>query len=839
MFGAYKTLSRRFKEGREETADNKRSGRPSTSTTPEKVDKVLELLREDRRITVREVAKEAGISFGSTQSIMKDILRVRRLNAVLVPKDFTFDQKNAWKETASLNLEATTADPELLKRVITEDKTCIYGFVSETTQQASDKVKVMLTVFFDYQGIVNHEFQQQGSTITANSYLGVLRRLREAIRQKRPELWRSKSWILHHDNVPAHTALKISKFLQDHSTSVFPQPLYNPDSVPCDFFLFGKLKKKLKGWKFQSIEEIKVESKKAMKAIPKTDYQRCFADWKKRWLKYIAANGDYFEGDNLILVQEIRTPRAHVMEARARQASCTEEQCCYLEYCPEYQTYQYMKAMEKEDFNQNNDWEPPIFVGDAAVMDALSRYGRITSIAPKQLRVGEFDFTDGRREAFILLHDGITVEMLPSRFELRIKGEPWPAFLTHGIKCSKCRGQGHRRANCPQLHGHSTTARRASPPPSIDLPPSTAPGLPRRSSATPPSPAMEVCGTPPVARAVPCPSAPRPSPAAPPALPVEEAPPAPPPVTTAPSLQAPEGPVSPRPAMTHHPEPTPPARPDFAAPRGPPPIQETLRPAAPTPDVEMSVEEESSESSTTSTGNATRNDLVAFIERNPSVSFAGTDALGLGREEVLDLLSSKTKARKQRPLLSPPQSDALAGLIKQLLDLRPGGGSNIYKVLGQVRAELRTTSAAAIPTPSLPAPQPAGPTPSAPHKKESTPAMTPPTPPPAPMEEDLPPDLDECIYGIYREVFSSQADLGSLVDSETTWTDIIDAILHPQSRAPFLEKLSPDLKKNHTVFFEEAIGRARDSHPRILSGLSELRKALTPKTRRPRGKRST
>ncbi|UYV81050.1 hypothetical protein LAZ67_19002637, partial [Cordylochernes scorpioides] len=207
---------KRIKEGREETADNEHSGRPSTSTTPEKVDKLLELVREDRRITVREVAEEAGISFGSTQSITKDILG------------------NARKETASLNLEATTDDPELLKRVITGDETWIYGFDSETTQQASEwrfkneprpkkarkapsKVKVMLTVFFDYQGIVHHEFQQQGSKITADSYLGVLRRLREAIRQKRPELWRSKSWILHHDNAPAHTALK---FLQDHSTSV-------------------------------------------------------------------------------------------------------------------------------------------------------------------------------------------------------------------------------------------------------------------------------------------------------------------------------------------------------------------------------------------------------------------------------------------------------------------------------------------------------------------------------------------------------------------------------------------------------------------------------------------
>ncbi|UYV70049.1 hypothetical protein LAZ67_7001603 [Cordylochernes scorpioides] len=107
---------------------------------------------------------------------------------------------------ASLNLEATTDEPKLLKRVITGDETWICGFDSETTQQSSEwrfkneptpkkatkapsRVKVMLTVFFDYQGIVHREFQQ-GSTISADSCKGVLRRLREAIRQKRPVLWR-------------------------------------------------------------------------------------------------------------------------------------------------------------------------------------------------------------------------------------------------------------------------------------------------------------------------------------------------------------------------------------------------------------------------------------------------------------------------------------------------------------------------------------------------------------------------------------------------------------------------------------------------------------------------
>ncbi|UYV65283.1 hypothetical protein LAZ67_3003804 [Cordylochernes scorpioides] len=505
-------------------------------------------------------------------------------------------------------------------------------------------------------------------------------------------------------------------------------------------------------------------------------------------------------------VQEIRTTRAHVMEARARQASCTEEQCCFLEFCPEYQTYQYMKALEKVVGSTRNIVQftkvngqylvglanrslaerlvregleiegtllktfpfrrtsirvtignLPFFVGDAAVMDALSRYGRITSIAPKQLRVGEFDFTDGRREAFILLHDGIIVEMLPSRFELRIKGEPWPAFLTHGVKCSKCRGQGHRRANCPQLHGRPTTSRRASPPPSTSLPPSTAPGLPRRTSAAPPapappSPAMEVCSAPPVARAVLHPSAPRPSPPAAPALPMEETPSAPPLVTPAPSLQAPEGPVGPRPASSQHPEP-PPARPEIVAPRDPLPAQKTLGPAAPTPDVEMSIVEETSASSTSAAKNATRVDLDEFIERHPTVSFARTDALGLGREKVLDLLSSRTKAQRKGPLLSPPQCDALAGLIRQILDLRPGAASNLYKVLGQVKAELRTTPAAHT----------------------------------------------TCLRPLYQ--------------SGIQISELIDAVLYHDDRMSLMAKLSAALKNVLAEFLGAAIEQAQDCHP--------------------------
>ena len=52
---------RRFKDGREEMEDDRRSGRPSTSRTDENVERVRQKVRSDRRITVRMIADELGM----------------------------------------------------------------------------------------------------------------------------------------------------------------------------------------------------------------------------------------------------------------------------------------------------------------------------------------------------------------------------------------------------------------------------------------------------------------------------------------------------------------------------------------------------------------------------------------------------------------------------------------------------------------------------------------------------------------------------------------------------------------------------------------------------------
>ena len=78
-----------------------------------------------------------------------------------------------------------------------------------------------------------------------------------------------------------------------------PQPPYSSDLAPCDFFLFPRLKRPMKGRRFATIEEIKTESLRELKDIPKSAYQKYFEDWKKRWHKCIISMGDYFNGDNI------------------------------------------------------------------------------------------------------------------------------------------------------------------------------------------------------------------------------------------------------------------------------------------------------------------------------------------------------------------------------------------------------------------------------------------------------------------------------------------------------------------------------------------------------------
>ena len=76
----------------------------------------------NRRITIREVAEDVGISVGSCHAIFSDILGLKREEAKFVPKLQNFDQKTRRMTIAQEMLNDVNDDPDLLKRVITGDE---------------------------------------------------------------------------------------------------------------------------------------------------------------------------------------------------------------------------------------------------------------------------------------------------------------------------------------------------------------------------------------------------------------------------------------------------------------------------------------------------------------------------------------------------------------------------------------------------------------------------------------------------------------------------------------------------------------------------------------------
>ena len=76
-----------------------------------------------------------------------------------------------------------------------------------------------------------------------------------------------------------------------------PQPPYSPDFAPCDFWLFPKLKEKLRGCRYETIEEIKEAVTKFIDTLTQEEFHEAFQKYLERYNQCIAAGGDYFEGD--------------------------------------------------------------------------------------------------------------------------------------------------------------------------------------------------------------------------------------------------------------------------------------------------------------------------------------------------------------------------------------------------------------------------------------------------------------------------------------------------------------------------------------------------------------
>ncbi|UYV68202.1 hypothetical protein LAZ67_5003374 [Cordylochernes scorpioides] len=382
-------------------------------------------------------------------------------------------------------------------------------------------------------------------------------------------------------------------------------------------------------------------------------------------------------GPRAVPPQEIKATRANIAAARARQTSSTHENYVFVELCPDIPDYSYIRAMSRlfggpggiTQFNKMNSHyivgletkdlalrlveggleiegttlrvfpyrkraeriiiaNLPGFVEDRTVVNALGPYEKVTSIAPIMVKMGEFTFTDGRREAFILLNDGIKLDRLPPASRSRPPQSQLPSARQARERQPQASSVSHRR--------------KASPPP-----PPPPPQQPRKTAPAPATPASPVQ-----------------------------------PAKT--STEAPAIPSAPHPA-----EPMDLAQPAHAAlpvPLAPPRL---LEPLISPLDHEMSVEKLTSPPSTPARGESALKQLLKHIEETPTLSIDWDKLPGLNCKDAQQLLTSETTMKRLAPKLTEAQVATLDKLHETFKASCPDSNSTIRKTLQKTRIVLR------------------------------------------------------------------------------------------------------------------------------------------------------
>ena len=125
---------KRFSEGRESVTEEERSGRPATSRTEKNIPKIRQIIRENRRLTVRSIAEQVNINRETVGKILIEDLDMRKACAKMVPQELAEKQK---QRRVTIRQELLERRDDILGRVITGDETWVHQYEPETKRQSA------------------------------------------------------------------------------------------------------------------------------------------------------------------------------------------------------------------------------------------------------------------------------------------------------------------------------------------------------------------------------------------------------------------------------------------------------------------------------------------------------------------------------------------------------------------------------------------------------------------------------------------------------------------------------------------------------------------------------
>ena len=272
-----------------------------------------ERIAEDSHISTRVLADLTGLSRKVVRTILKQLGAVKKCGE-FVPGTLDDTNKKGRVSACTNNLSFAENDRSFLKKVIAEDECWLYTYEERTGEenrqwciadepprpephQKLHEEKTMLVLFFDYNGPLVIDFVPQKQRINSGYYCERLDDFNKTY-LSRPRRKRHRGLFLLHDGATSHTSEETQRHLKTLKT--LQHPPYSPDISPCDYAVFGPLRKMLRGHRFATLQALQNEATRILKDEFKAEfYEKAIFRLKERWQAVRDHKGEYLTHSRL------------------------------------------------------------------------------------------------------------------------------------------------------------------------------------------------------------------------------------------------------------------------------------------------------------------------------------------------------------------------------------------------------------------------------------------------------------------------------------------------------------------------------------------------------------
>lgn len=291
----YLSMIRRGKEKRSRNKENETRGR-KPKMTPDRIRTLISMTNNTDPPTQRDMATRLTVSPKTVRNHIKKLKRRK----VKKPKVHAMTEDTIKKRYARSWALYRMLRLEKWKKVVTSDEAWIYlresqgkrsvQYITSEQRRCDAEVDprvnwpkgVMVWVAFSSSGFFKPIFVEKGAKIDAEYYCNhVIRPFYRELLDRYP----TGDFLFHQDSAPAHRAEMTLNYLDLLKIPFITPDQWmpsSPDCAPCDYWLWGYIKKKLNKRRVRTIRGLKKAVREELQNIPPEMMMRALKSWSKR-----------------------------------------------------------------------------------------------------------------------------------------------------------------------------------------------------------------------------------------------------------------------------------------------------------------------------------------------------------------------------------------------------------------------------------------------------------------------------------------------------------------------------------------------------------------------------